>query len=369
MKKIMVVYGTRPEAIKLWSVIKALRERSVDVCVVSTGQHLGLLNQTLDALEMTPDVSEMVMQNDQTPSQVVQAVMPIIDREIDLYGPDVVVVQGDAQTAVAAAMSAFLKRVPVAHVEAGLRTYDMSSPFPEEMNRRLISIVARLHFAPTGRASANLVHGGVPQENVYVTGNTEIDALKYAMEECDPERTIPDTGMKVVVATVHRRENQGEGVLEICAALKSLAERNKNIQIVVPVHPNPRVGTLVRQYLDKVPRVKLLDPLDCVSMFYLLKDAYMVITDSGGLQESTAALHVPIVVARTTTERPERIESGGGILVPPKRSLIFDAADRLLNDEEWYEQCADADNPYGDGDAGEQIAEVLGADGAVANRN
>ena len=389
--KVLTVLGTRPEAIKLAPVIKELERvadsESASVASVSTGgagvrcricavaQHRELLDPFLRLFEIEPDWDLDLMQPDQTPSQVAAGVLERLPPILEQERPDWVLVQGDTTTAFAAALAAFYSGVRVAHVEAGLRSY-AREPFPEELNRRLISHLAELHFAPTLQAKENLLREGIPPERVHVTGNTVIDALylvlrspsspglemEMEMEELGLE---PQPGAKLILVTLHRRESFGERLEEICLALRQLIERNSDIELVWPVHLNPHVQEPVRRLLGGVERVHLIEPLNYPAFIKLMERAYLVLTDSGGIQEEAPALDKPVLVLRNRTERPEVLKTGAAKLVGTSPPAIIRETERLLRDQEEYRRMAAAENPYGDGHAAERIVSILLAQGSA----
>jgi len=360
--RVLFVFGTRPEAIKLCPVVRRLAvEREwaqVRVCV--TAQHREMLDQVLAVFGVRPDWDLDLMRPGQSlfesTSRIVAGLEPVLREE----KPDLVVVQGDTTTTLCGALAAFYMRVPVAHVEAGLRTGDMQQPFPEEMNRVLTSRLAALHFAATARAAQNLVLEGVPRDRILVTGNTVIDAvLDVARRLEQGELTglgadLPQDGRKLIVVTAHRRESFGRPLERICEALVRLARRG-DVRIVYPVHPNPNVSGPVRRLLGGVPYVELWEPLEYVGFVDLLRRAYLVVTDSGGIQEEGPSLGKPILVLREKTERPEAVEVGTVRLVGTDPDRIVAEATRLLEDEQAYARMARIHNPYGDGRASERI--------------
>jgi UDP-N-acetylglucosamine 2-epimerase (non-hydrolysing) len=367
--RVLTVFGTRPEAIKLAPLIGELRRRPgiiSKVCV--TAQHREMLDQVLDLFGIVPDHDLNLMRKDQTlpflAASVFQELAPILQSE----QPDWVVVQGDTTTAVITALSAFYQRAKVAHVEAGLRSHDKWRPFPEEINRRIAGVIADIHFAPTEQSRQNLLREGVPDSCVMVTGNTIIDALqRIQILPWDPgtlgeeARILESSGAKLVLVTVHRRENFGEPMVQICGALRTLAEHHPDIRILYPVHRNPNVWEPVHRLLGKVPNISLVPPLDYLTLVHLLMRSYIVLTDSGGIQEEAPALGVPALVLREVTERPEGVASGNVKLVGNDPQRIVSETARLLDDPSEHLRMAQAVNPYGDGHAAERIADALEA--------
>jgi UDP-N-acetylglucosamine 2-epimerase (non-hydrolysing) len=359
--KVLLFFGTRPEAIKLAPVLQALRtSEKVRPVVCVSAQHRELLDSVLRSFEIVPDYDLDVMVTNQSLFHVTAAILsglePILARET----PDAVLVQGDAQTAFCGALAAYYRRIPVGHVEAGLRTGDRYSPFPEEMNRRLLARLADLHFAPTAAARDNLLAEGVSDSHVFVTGNTEIDALRYIRARTRPEASLAFPGRTLLV-TAHRRESFGSGIEGICEALLTLAHRHREITIVFPVHPNPHVEEPVRRALANEPRVVLQGPLEYASFIHLLARSTLVLTDSGGVQEAAAALHVPALVLREKTERIEGVQSGAARLVGTDPDRIVAEVESLLEAPETLAAMARVENPYGDGRAAPRIAAILEA--------
>ncbi|MBX6773131.1 MAG: UDP-N-acetylglucosamine 2-epimerase (non-hydrolyzing) [Chloroflexi bacterium] len=366
MIKVLTVFGTRPEAIKMAPVVQALARDptafTVRVCV--TAQHRELLDQVLALFHIAPDYDLDIMRPNQSLAGTAAAVLLGLEPVLEAERPDWVLVQGDTTTVAAASLAAFYSGCRVGHVEAGLRTYDRSQPFPEEMNRRIASLLGDLHFAPTERAAANLRREGIPADRVIVTGNTVIDAIRQVADlPFDPAGTpladLPLGRRRLILVTAHRRENFGRGMEEICSGLRTLAERHDDIHLVYPVHPNPNVREPVCRLLGGIPNITLLPPLEYQPLVWLMKQSHFVITDSGGIQEEAPGLGKPVLVLRRTTERPEGVEAGVVKLVGPDRAAIAAEAERLLRDPVYYQQMARAANPYGDGRAAERIASAL----------
>jgi len=371
MPTILSIFGTRPEAIKLAPVIRELKRRELNSSVVSkvcvTAQHRQMLDQVLSLFEITPDYDLNLMSEDQTPTQVAVAALAQIEPVLREVRPDWVVVQGDTTTVAATAFAAFMSRVKVAHVEAGLRTHNKWSPFPEEINRRIAGVVADLHLPPTEFARQNLLREGVPESQVIVTGNTVIDALLWAADKPFDLHTLPlDSAVwespkkKMVLVTAHRRESFGEPFNQICRGLKELAlAGNGEWKIVYLVHLNPNVQEPVNRILKGTPHVHLLPPVEYLPMVHLMKRSYLVLTDSGGIQEEAPSLGKPVLVLREVTERPEGVEAGTARVVGTDSARIVSEARRLLTDHAAYDQMAHAVNPYGDGHAASRIVDVL----------
>lgn len=366
---ILVAFGTRPEAIKLFPVIHELQQDAdfeVTVCV--TAQHREMLDQVLDIAKITPDIDLNIMQPNQTLPQITSRILSSFDEVLVKFGPDRVIVQGDTTTAMAAALSSYYRKIPVDHVEAGLRSGDIYSPFPEEVNRKMVGSIASLHFAPTARAAESLIRENVPVDRVFVTGNTVIDALletKERISEFSGVRKMIDAQLpaqgenrKIVLVTAHRRENFDGGIQEIATAILKLAERNDTL-VVFPVHPNPNVSGPMHMLLGSHPNIRLLPPLEYVPFVYLLSRCHFVLTDSGGVQEEAPALGKPVLVMRNTTERPEGVDAGTALLVGTAAERIFGEAKRLLDDRRHYQQMSRAHNPFGDGKASRRIVDVI----------
>jgi UDP-N-acetylglucosamine 2-epimerase len=363
---VLCVFGTRPEAIKMAPVVRALAARAdvFDPRVCVTNQHQEMLSQVMDLFSLRADDNLHVMTSGQTPTEVAMRVLERLPRVLAAMRPAAVLVQGDTTTTFAAALAAFYARIPVGHVEAGLRTYDKDAPFPEELNRQMTTALAEWHFAPTDWARDNLLRDGVPAEKITVTGNTVTDALQWVAslvgERGDAVLPTPN-GRRLILVTAHRRESFGAPFAELCHALRALVERNPDIDLVYPVHLNPNVQEPVRRILDGLERVHLLPPVDYSTFVGLLRRSYLVLTDSGGIQEEAPSLGKPVLVMRETTERPEGVEAGTARLVGTAHERIVSETERLLRDPAAYAAMAEAHNPYGDGHAGERIAAVLAA--------
>lgn len=363
--RILFVFGTRPEAIKLCPVVNHLRGRpDFEVCVCVTAQHRALLDQVLAAFEVVPDFDLDLMLPNQTLSQSTSRIIAGLEPVLQSARPDMVLVQGDTTTTLCGALAAFYQKIPVGHVEAGLRTWDIFQPFPEEMNRLLTTRLTALHFAATEWAASNLRSEGVPAQRIGVTGNSGIDAVLYVRDKLEQGKLRGldwpqlDSSRKLIVVTAHRRESFGEGFERICAALGRLAER-PDVQIVYPVHPNPNVQTPVRRYLAARPNVLLVEPLEYVPFVDLMRRAWLLITDSGGVQEEGPSLGKPILVLREKTERPEAVQAGTVKLVGTNEDMIVSEAARLLEDRAEYERMARIHNPYGDGRASIRIGDLI----------
>jgi UDP-N-acetylglucosamine 2-epimerase (non-hydrolysing) len=365
MVKILFVFGTRPEAIKLCPVVLHLKKNAdfeVRVCV--TAQHRGLLDQVLSVFHVVPDHDLDLMLPGQTLFQSTSRILTGLEPVMDVERPDIVLVQGDTTTTMAGALAAFYQRIPVGHVEAGLRTGDIYQPFPEEANRLLTSRLAALHFAATDWAAGNLIREGIPPDSISITGNTGIDAVLYVRDRLEQgllegyDSNLIDPSRKLIVVTAHRRESFGAGFDRICRAIARLAER-PDVQIVYPVHPNPNVQDAVNRHLRDLPNIILCPPLGYVPFVDLMQRAYLLITDSGGVQEEGPSLGKPILVLREKTERPEAVTAGTVRLVGSDENRIVDEAVRLLSDPQEYTLMSRVHNPYGDGRASERISSVI----------
>jgi UDP-N-acetylglucosamine 2-epimerase (non-hydrolysing) len=367
--RVLFAFGTRPEAIKMAPVVKALtNEPAFDAKVCVTAQHRQMLDQVLNLFELQPDFDLNLMKSGQDLSDITSNVLWGMREVYRQWPPDIILVHGDTSTTLAASLSAYYAKIKVGHVEAGLRTHNKYSPWPEEMNRRLTGSVADLHFAPTERARTNLLAEGVAGGSIHVTGNTVIDALLDVVQWVRSDTALRarfeaqfdflDTSKRLILVTGHRRENFGTGFENICQALAGLAMRG-DVQIVYPVHLNPNVQEPVRRILGVVPDVKLIDPLDYLPFVYLMDRSALIITDSGGVQEEAPSLGKPVLVMRDTTERPEAVEAGTVKLVGTDRAAIVREASRLLDDPAAYEAMACARNPYGDGRAALRIRDIL----------
>jgi UDP-N-acetylglucosamine 2-epimerase (non-hydrolysing) len=364
-KKILTVFGTRPEAIKMAPVIRALLDDGRAECVTCvTGQHRQMLDPVLELFDIRPDYDLDIMVQAQTLAHVTCAVLEKLDTILVQERPDWVVVQGDTTSAMAAALAAFYRRIPVAHVEAGLRTNDAFNPYPEEVNRRYIDCVASAHFAATKQNEEALLREGVSPSSIMTTGNTVIDALLYIANrpftlEGSLLAGLPFGEKRIVLVTAHRRENWGAPLREICAALREIAVRHSDVHIVYPVHLNPSIQGPVHELLGKVANISLLPPLDYLTFVQLAKRSYMVLTDSGGVQEEMPSLGKPVLVMRQVTERTEALQAGTAALVGTSAEAIVAGATELIENTERYREMTSSKNPYGDGLAAHRIAERL----------
>lgn len=366
MLKVLCVFGTRPEAVKMAPVVGELKRRRdqfrCTVCV--TAQHREMLDDVLRLFAIAPDHDLDVMREAQSLGYVTAAVLTRLEAVLDEEKPDWVLVQGDTTTTMATALAAFYQRVRVGHVEAGLRTGDKWQPFPEEINRRVADLVTDLHFAPTPRARENLLKESVPEADIVLTGNTVIDALlEVTARKFDcrgtPLEGLPLDGKRLILLTAHRRETFGPPLENICRAVKEIVGAYDDVHVIYPVHPNPEVSRPVHEMLGGVPSISLLPPLDYLSLAHLMKRSYLILTDSGGIQEEAPSLGVPVLVLREVTERPEAVEAGAAKVVGTANARIVTEARRLLDDQEEYRRMAHTINPYGDGRASQRIAQAL----------
>ncbi len=369
MIKVLTVIGTRPEAVKLAPIVLELQNHpdffTSQVCV--TAQHREMLDQVLDLFQIVPDIDLNLMRPGQSLSELTSRIISNMDEVLKDSKPDLVLVQGDTTTVMAVGLVAFYHKIMVGHVEAGLRSHDKYSPFPEEINRRLTGVLSNYHFAPTETARQALLAENFNNDDIYVTGNPVIDALHmivkrqpsaYVQDLLDTVGVNGENGRKLILVTAHRRENFGERIENICIALKSLVERNPEIVIVYPVHLNPNVQEPVNRLLSNIPRIYLIDPVEYDTMAHLLNAAHLILTDSGGIQEEAPSLGKPVLVMRTETERPEAVQSGTAKLVGPFTESIIQETEKLLQDEATYTKMAQAQSPYGDGYAAQRIVRI-----------
>lgn len=372
--KIMSIFGTRPEAIKMAPVVKALEQDDrfeSRVCV--TAQHREMLDQVLRLFDIRPDHDLGIMQANQTLTQITQRALEGVEQVLIEERPQMILVQGDTTTAFAATLAAFYQKVGVGHVEAGLRTDQIYDPFPEEMNRRMITVLTDVHLPPTQASRANLLACGVPEGRIYLTGNTVIDAMQHILAhgagEVPSEVASLPAGRRLVLVETHRRENLGEPMASVCRAIKRLVADFDDVEIAFSVHRNPKVREVVMPALSGTPRVHLLEPMDYAVLVRLMKESYLVLTDSGGIQEEAPSLGVPALVLRKTTERPEGVEAGNARLVGTDEEVVYQQAATLLSDREAYLRMSQAANPYGDGLSAPRVVGALAHHfGLVASR-
>lgn len=361
-KRVMLVFGTRPEAIKMGPLVRVLKERDEDfetmVCV--TGQHREMLDQVLQAFGVVPDFDLSVMEEGQTLFDVTARILAGMRKVFLKARPEVVLVHGDTTTTFATALAAYYLQIPVGHVEAGLRTGDIYSPFPEEFNRQGVGLIAAWHFAPTQRARENLLREGKDPDSIFVTGNTAIDALQSTVRK-DYEHEILDwaRGHRLILITAHRRENLGEPMAEMFRAIRRVLEEFPDVRAVYPLHKNPQVRAIAHEIFGEMPGLLFTEPLEVLDFHNILSRSYLVLTDSGGIQEEAPSLGIPVLVMREVTERPEGVEAGTLRLVGRDQERIYQAFRELLTDEKAYQAMSHASNPYGDGKASRRIAEIL----------
>ncbi|WP_407648431.1 non-hydrolyzing UDP-N-acetylglucosamine 2-epimerase [Gottfriedia endophytica] len=360
--KVMTIFGTRPEAIKMAPLVLELEKYNdqIESIVTVTAQHRQMLDQVLEIFKITPDYDLNIMKDRQTLIDVTTRGLEGLNSVMQEVKPDIVLVHGDTTTTFIASLAAFYNQIAIGHVEAGLRTWDKYSPYPEEMNRQLTGVMADLHFSPTKMAAQNLLNENKKEETIFITGNTAIDALKTTVKEEYSHPVLDKLGNdRLVLMTAHRRENLGEPMRNMFRAIKRLVEKYSDIQVVYPVHMNPVVREIANDILGNDSRIHLIEPLDVIDFHNFASRAYLILTDSGGVQEEAPSLGVPVLVLRDTTERPEGIEAGTLKLAGTDEEVIFSLADELLSDEEAHAKMAKASNPYGDGEASRRIVEAI----------
>ncbi len=361
MKKVMLVFGTRPEAIKMCPLVNELKTRKgIETVVCVTGQHRQMLDQVLDTFKVTPDYDLSIMKEKQTLFDITTGILSGIKEVLEKEKPDVVLVHGDTSTTFATALACFYMQIDVGHVEAGLRTYDIYSPFPEEFNRQGVGIISKYNFAPTERAKENLLREGKKAESIFVTGNTAIDALKttvtdtYSHPELDWAK-----GSRLIFITAHRRENLGQPMHNMFRAIRRVMEEHPDVKALYPIHMNPVVRKAAAEELGGLDRIRIIDPVEVFDCHNLMARSFMILTDSGGIQEEAPSLGKPVLVMRDTTERPEGIAAGTLKLVGTDEEVIYREFTRLLDDKKAYAAMSEASNPYGDGRASRRIADIL----------
>lgn len=360
-KKIMLVFGTRPEAIKMCPLVNELKKRKeLETLVCVTGQHRQMLDQVLEAFQVIPDYDLSIMKEKQTLFDVTTTILERIKKVLEDEKPDVVLVHGDTSTTFVTALACFYLQIPVGHVEAGLRTYNIYSPYPEEFNRQAVGIISQYNFAPTELSKQNLLKEGKNPESIYVTGNTAIDALKTTVKE---EYTHPELewaeGSRLILITAHRRENLGEPMKNMFRAIRRVMDEHPDVKAIYPIHMNPVVRETANEILGGDERIRIIEPLEVLDFHNFLSRSHLILTDSGGIQEEAPSLGKPVLVMRDTTERPEGIAAGTLKLVGTEEETIYREFSHLLTDEEAYNAMSHASNPYGDGHACERIADVL----------
>ena len=361
MKKIMLVFGTRPEAIKMCPLVNELKKRkSIETVVCVTGQHRQMLDQVLEAFSVVPDYDLSIMKDKQTLFDVTVNILERIKTVLEEVKPDAVLVHGDTSTTFVTALACFYLQIPVGHVEAGLRTYNIYSPYPEEFNRQAVSIISQYNFAPTELSKQNLLKEGKNPESIYVTGNTAIDALKTTVRA---DYTHPELDWakdsRLIMITAHRRENLGEPMRHMFKAIRRVMDEHPDVKAIYPIHMNPVVREIAQEYLGDDDRIHIIEPLDVLDFHNFLSRSYLILTDSGGIQEEAPSLGKPVLVMRDTTERPEGIAAGTLKLGGTEEETIYKEFSRLLSDKDEYEAMSKASNPYGDGHACERIADIL----------
>ncbi|MBQ9950454.1 MAG: UDP-N-acetylglucosamine 2-epimerase (non-hydrolyzing) [Clostridia bacterium] len=364
MKKIMLVFGTRPEAIKMCPLVNELKTRKgIETIVCVTGQHREMLDQVLDVFGVVPDFDLSIMKDKQTLFDITTNILNKIGDVLDTVHPDVVLVHGDTSTTFVTALACFYKQIPVGHVEAGLRTHNIYSPYPEEFNREAVSLISRYNFAPTETAKQNLLNEGKSENTVFVTGNTVIDALKTTVRS---DYTHPELewakGSRLILITAHRRENLGEPMHQMFRAIRNVLEEHEDVKALYPIHMNPQVREAAKTELGDMDRIHIIEPIDVIDFHNIMAHSYMILTDSGGIQEEAPSLGKPVLVMRDTTERPEGIAAGTLKLVGTNEKTIYDNFKLLLDNLSEYDAMANASNPYGDGLACRRIADILESD-------
>lgn len=361
MKTIMLVFGTRPEAIKMCPLVNELKTReNIKTVVCVTGQHRQMLDQVLNTFKVNPDYDLSIMKDKQTLFDITTNILNKIGNVLDEAKPDIVLVHGDTSTTFVTALACYYKQIAVGHVEAGLRTYNIYSPYPEEFNRQAVSIISKYNFAPTELSKDNLIREGKEPSNIYVTGNTAIDALKTTVRE---DYTHPELewaeGSRLIMITAHRRENLGEPMHNMFRAIRRIMEEHKDVKAIYPIHMNPVVRKAAQEELGGCERIRIIEPLDVLDFHNFLSRSYLILTDSGGIQEEAPSLGKPVLVMRDTTERPEGIAAGTLKLVGTEEQVIYDNFKELLENKKEYDKMAHAANPYGDGFACKRIADIL----------
>lgn len=359
--KVMTVFGTRPEAIKMAPLIKELENRdNIDSIVCVTAQHREMLDQVLEIFNINPDYDLNLMKSNQTLTSITANVLEELNTVINEVKPDIVLVHGDTTTTLSASLAAFYNQCKVGHVEAGLRTYNKYSPYPEEINRQVTGVIADLHFAPTNESKKNLIKEGKCESDIYVTGNTAIDTLKTTVKSNYTNEIIDKIGNdRIILLTAHRRENLGDTMKNMFLAIKKIVEEFNDVQVIYPVHLNPKVRDVADEILGDNKKIHLIEPLNVVDFHNFMEKSYIIMTDSGGIQEEAPSLGKPVLVLRDTTERPEGVEAGTLKLVGTNKDNIYEATKELLTDKEVYKAMSTASNPYGDGFASKYIVDII----------
>ncbi len=361
MKKVMLVFGTRPEAIKMCPLVKELKTRkNIQTVVCVTGQHRQMLDQVLEVFNVKPDYDLAIMKNKQTLFDVTISILERIKVVLEKEKPDVVLVHGDTSTTFVTALACYYLQIPIGHVEAGLRTYNIYSPYPEEFNRQAVSIISKYNFAPTELSKENLIREGKNPETIYVTGNTAIDALKTTVRESYTHNELDwAKDSRLILITAHRRENLGEPMQHMFHAIRRVLDEHEDVKAIYPIHMNPDVRKTANEILGDDDRIHIIDPLEVIDFHNFLSRSYLILTDSGGIQEEAPSLGKPVLVMRDTTERPEGIAAGTLKLVGTEEETIYREFSKLLSDKNEYEKMSKASNPYGDGFASKRIADIL----------
>lgn len=361
MIKVMTIFGTRPEAIKMAPLVKELESRKEIECIVCvTAQHREMLDQVLNIFDIKPKYDLNIMKTGQTLTEITSRVLTGLDEVIKKEQPNIILVHGDTTTTFAGALAAFYNQVDIGHVEAGLRTWDKYSPFPEEANRQMVDRITDMFFAPTEVSKGNLLKEDVNEDKIYITGNTAIDAMKYTVSENYNNELFDWIGEdKFILLTAHRRENLGEPMYNIFSAIKRIVLENKDVKVIYPIHMNPRIRAIADEVIGDIDRIKIIEPLEVVDFHNFINRSYLILTDSGGIQEEAPSLGKPVLVLRNTTERPEGIEAGTLKLVGTDEDIIVDETNKLLNNIDEYNKMSKASNPYGDGTASMQIVDAI----------
>lgn len=359
--KVLLVFGTRPEAIKMCPIIKELEKQDdVEYKVCLTGQHKEMITPIMQIFNVSEDYNLGIMKSNQTLTSITSDILIKMDRILEDEKPDLVLVHGDTTSAFVAAMASFYRKIFVGHVEAGLRTYNMNSPYPEEFNRQAIDLITSYYFAPTEWAKENLIKEGKENSRIFLTGNTAIDALNFTVKESFLDENLEwALGSKLILVTVHRRENIGLPMYNIFSAIKKLAEDNPDVKVIYSIHKNPAVRKIAKEVFDGKERIRLIEPLDVIEFHNYMKRAYLIMTDSGGIQEEAPALGKPVLVLRDTTERPEGIEAGTAKLLGTDKNVIYQETSKLLTDSNEYQKMSSVSNPYGDGLAAKRIVDII----------
>lgn len=361
MIKVMTIFGTRPEAIKMAPLVKELEKREeIESIVCVTAQHREMLDQVLNVFNIKPDYDLNIMKQGQTLSEITSRVLVGLEEVIKKEKPNIILVHGDTTTTFAGALAAFYNNVDIGHVEAGLRTYNKYSPYPEEMNRQMVSCMSDMNFAPTELSAKNLIEEGKNKNNIYITGNTAIDAMKYTVNDDYKNELFDWLGdSKFILLTAHRRENLGEPMYKIFRAVKKVVEENPDVKVIYPIHMNPKIREIANEVIGEEERIKIIEPLEVIDFHNFINRSYLILTDSGGIQEEAPSLGKPVLVLRDTTERPEGIGAGTLKLVGTNEEVIYEETKKLLTNEVIYDSMSKASNPYGDGHASERIVDAI----------